>query len=461
MKRLSGNNLKIAAYATLLLTVFISVALFAAQPQDDSVWLINSDKLCGAILSIDSSKGVVLKNKYIEGNTAIPLDKIVKIEFAEHPVPPFSMKNPCKVKLINLDELEGDLISFNEKEMVLGTQFYGKISIPRKRIDSFIPIVPNPTIVYQGPTSLDGWTVSSSPLPDAKPSGWKYSNGAFITTESGSIAKDLKLPDTATIEFDIAWQNYLSMAIALYASTLYPIQLSEKDTLPDFGAFYSLQINFNTANLMLIKKGVPLNSMGIAFLPNIDRKTSARITIRVNKPAKTIYLYIDGMLVKQWVDPGEFGGTGTCIRFVNQLSSPLKISNITVSQWDGRTEMPTNHIDNSKSDYIRLLNNDSVTGTIKEYKNEKIVVQTQVGSMEIPISRVSQVSLSVIGRDPVLRKIDEVSATMNRTGSLTLKIQRWEGDHLVATSPMFGDINIPLSAFKTIVFKQINQPKGF
>ncbi|MGB9603606.1 MAG: hypothetical protein ACPMAG_12530, partial [Limisphaerales bacterium] len=142
-------------------------------------------------------------------------------------------------------------------------------------------------------------------------------------------------------------------------------------------------------------------------------------------------------------------------------SAPLKISNITVSQWDGRIELPTNQVDNAKSDFVRLLNNDAVTGSVKEFKNDKIIVQTQLGNMEIPISRISQIYFSIIGRDPVLRKIDEVSALLNKNATLTLKIQRWEGDHLVATSPMFGELKIPLWAFKTIVFKQVNQPKDF
>lgn len=446
--------LSLIAGGVWLLNVFAGNCSAADRlASEDFVWFTNGDRIRGQIVSIDSSKGIVLKNKFIESNAGFPLDKIVRVVFADREVPSANFKNPVRVKLINLDELEGNLIVLNDKEMVLETIFSGKITIPRKRIDSFLPIVPNPTIVYQGPTSIDGWTVSDSPVPGAQPSSWKYSNGSFITKESGSIARDLKLPDLASIEFDIAWQNYLSIAIALYASTLYPIQLANKDDGPDFGAFYSLQINFNTANLMLVKKGAPLNSLGIAFLPNIDRKTSAHIMIRVNKPERTIYLYIDGVLARQWQDPGEFAGTGTCVRFVNQLSSPLKISNISVSQWDGRIETPTNRIDNSKADFIRLLNNDIITGTVKEFKNGKFVVQSQFGNMEVPFERISQIHFSIIGRDPVLRKVDEATAILNKRGLLTLKIERWEDDSLIATNPMFGNVKIPIWAFKTLIFK--------
>ncbi len=443
--------------------IAISYGLFgdSQQPPEDFVWFINGDRLRCEIKSIDSIKGIEIKNKYIQNVAIFPLETIVKISFGDRNSPSFSPKNACKVKLINLDEIEGDLISLDEKEMILETAFSGRISIPRKRIDSFTPIIPKPTVVFEGPTGIDGWTISSSPAPDAQPSTWKYRNGALITTESGSIARDLKLPDIATIEFDIAWQNYLSIAIALYANTLFPIQLAQKDDGPDFGPFYSLQINFNTVNLMAIRKGIPINSMGIGFLPLIDRKTSAHIMIRANKPEKTFYLYVDGLLVKQWQDPGQFSGSGTCVRFVNQLSAPLKISNITVMQWDGRTETPTNKIDNLKSDFVRLLNNDTVMGTVKEFKDGKFKFQTAFGNVEVPFIRVNQFHFSIIGREPIFKKPDDITATLTKYGKLTVKIERWENDKLIAINPVFGSVKIPLWALRILSFKPENPITNF
>ncbi|HON07067.1 MAG TPA: hypothetical protein PLW02_03085, partial [Verrucomicrobiota bacterium] len=235
MRRLKKIN-------SLIIAVLIAIAYTLSgdtqQPSEDYIWFINGDRLRGEIKSIDPIKGVEIRNKYIQNIAIFPLDTIVKISFGDRQNPLFSPKNACKVKLINLDEIEGDLISLDEKEMILETSFTGKISIPRKRIDSFIPIIPKPTVVFEGPTGIEGWTISNSPAPGAQPSTWKYRNGALITSESGSIARDLKLPDIATIEFDIAWQNYLSIAVALYADTLFPIQLAQKDDGPDFGAFY-------------------------------------------------------------------------------------------------------------------------------------------------------------------------------------------------------------------------------
>lgn len=447
---------KILKTKLCVLLIFISglFCIFNAYPQEDQILFANGDKLHGKVIAIDPIKGVALKNKYIQQTMAFSVDSIVKILFAETEQPPINGKYPCIIRMVNRDELECSLVSMNEGSVVVQAPFSENLVIPRKRIDSINPISPNPSIIYKGPTGLDGWTVSSSPVEEGgKEDKWRYVNGAFIAGGAGSLARDLKLPDMATIEFDIAWKSYMSIAVALYASTLQPILLSQKDELPDFGSFYSLQINFNTANLMLIKKGVPLNSMGMAFIPNMERKTSAHIMIRVSKPQKMILLYVDGILVKQWQEQGEFGGSGTCVRFVNQLSSPVKISNIVVSQWDGRIEIPITRVDNSKSDFILMINNDVVSGTVKEFKNGKFVVQTAYGNVDVPFERISQMHLSMIGREPPLRYDGEISVVLQTQGKLVLKLEKWDGDKLIAVNPNFGRIGLPLSMIKSISFK--------
>lgn len=436
-----------------LLAATVARGAVSTEPSDDHIWFANGDHLHGQLVSIDPSNGVVWKHNSISDTIVFPISTVAKISLGERPQQTLTPNNPCRLRLINQNELEGNLIAFSENDITLETHYAGKLVIPKRRIDSITPFVPNPRIIYEGPTSIDGWTVSSSPVEGAQPASWRYSNGAFITTQSGSIARDLKLPDMASIEFDVAWQNYMSIAIALYANTLFPIQLAEKDNGPDFGAFYSLQVNFNTVNLMMIKKGVPLNSMGIGFLPGIERKTSAHFMIRVNKPERTIYFFIDGNLVKMWQDPAEFAGSGTCIRIVNQVACPLKISNIVVSHWDGRTDTPTNKIDNAKTDFIFLINNDSVSGKIKAFKNNKFIVQAAFGEVEVPFNRISQIHFSMLEREPAPNFKPDFIAFFKKRGSLSLNLERWENGKIIATNPIFGSAAYDLSAFKLLIFK--------
>lgn len=183
--------------------------------------------------------------------------------------------------------------------------------------------------------------------------------------------------------------------------------------------------------------------------------------IRVNKPQKTILLYVDGTLIKQWQEPGEFGGSGTCIRIVNQLSTPLKISNIVVSQWDGRIETPISKVDNARTDFIRLINNDVMMGTIREFKNGKFVVQTGFGTVDVPFERIGQLHFSMIGREPAIRGADEILVILQRQGKLSLLLEKWDGDRLLATNPNFGRVALPLSILKIVSFKPDSPLIGF
>ena len=96
---------------------------------------------------------------------------------------------------------------------------------------------------------MDPGRVGRAPAP-GESGQWTYRNGAFYAGKTASIARDLKLPDVAEIQFDLAWKGALNLAIALYTDSLLPILLTAKDQAPDFGGFYSLRLHNATEALI-------------------------------------------------------------------------------------------------------------------------------------------------------------------------------------------------------------------
>ena len=143
----------------------------------------------------------------------------------------------------------------------------------------------------------------------------------------------------ASVDFDLAWSNYLHLAVALYADSPQPLNLASKDN-PPFGGFYSLQLNGDMANVLAVNRGMPLNSLGMAMVAGLRDKTAVHVTIRIHKPDRRLCLYIDNTLIKQWEDGQNTLGSGTCLRFVNQGLNRLEISKLVVSEWDGQTNTP-------------------------------------------------------------------------------------------------------------------------
>ena len=165
----------------------------------------------------------------------------------------------------------------------------------------------------------DGWTQGNTASAFAGEAGqWAYRNGAFYADKPASIARNLGLPDSAQIEFDLTWKGALNLAIALYTDSLQPILLSNKENGPDFGGFYSLQIQSVFMQLRRIKKHEPLgqSSLGDLVVPSLSQSNRVHMDLRASKAQHSVALLIDGVLIKQWVDPQGFAGEGKGMRFV-------------------------------------------------------------------------------------------------------------------------------------------------
>lgn len=421
-----------------------------ASPTEDVVWLASGERYHGGLVTEGAGKALFWQHPFILEKIPLKLEEIAKIRLGPRPVTVAKPVNPCLVRLANGDELEGELAGYDGESVRLDTWFAGTLRLPRQRIESLQPLVPNPKIVFQGPTSLEGWTLGNAVVPGVVTNAWSYSDGALVSLASGSIARDVKLPEVASIEFDLSWNAYVHIAIALFADSLQPINLTGKDEAPDFGGFYSLQLSANIANVLAVKKGAPLNSLGMAFIPGMEMKSAAHITIRAHRANRLLYLYVDGALVKQWQDPFDTAGPGTCLRIVNQGPNALRLSNLVVAEWDGRLDVQTNVVNNLTNDVVRLLNRDAVAGVIKEVRDGQVQLVSAMGAITIPLNRVEQLHFSRANRDLLPISTNAVTAHFTKRGKLTLDLDGWEGGQLVAASPVFGRARLSLGAFRLL-----------
>jgi hypothetical protein len=412
----------------------------------------NGDLLYGALEAIDPSKGLLWRHSDVDRVIQFRADAVAEVHFPVQPLGGSNVVNACRCQLNNGDELEGSLVRLDQERAVLQTWYAGEISLPRRNIQSIVPILPEGRTVFFGPTGLEGWTIGKvvSGLGDA--GEWKYKNGAFYATNAASIARDVKLPDVAKIEFDLAWKGIFQLAVALYTDYYQPINLGNKDSEPEFGGFYSLQLNSFSANLLPVKKNDPLRYLGQVSVPMFNQKNTAHVEVRASKPKRTISLLVDGQLVKQWSENEEFVGQGTGVRFVHQgqVQSKVKLSHFRVSEWDGQfDEKPTPNPDR-KQDIAKLRNGDKVVGTLESIQDGRVSIATGGTNLEIPLGRVKQIELA---QSPVRQSSPDqgnIRAFFRRGGAVTFQLERWEANKVMGTSPNFGRLAFDASAFSRV-----------
>jgi hypothetical protein len=428
-----------------------------ADPKD-SISFRNGDSLYGALQLIDAEGGI----RWQHADALEPIDfipgTVSEIQMGYRPPPPFTSTYTCQIHLANHDELEGNLVLCDTNKVILETWYGGKIEVPRDRILYITPKLADRPPVFEGLTGLEGWTpgrMAAAAIPGTSPGDWQYKNGAFYATKSASIARDLKLPDMASIQFDLNWKGLLYMAIALYTDYLHPISLTSKDSEPEFGGFYSLQLYNYAANLLPVTKQDPLRYLEQASIPAMIQTNKIHMEIRVDKAKHLIALMADGVLVKQWIDKDDFVGKGTGMRFVHQGQGSVKLSNLRITQWDGQFEEKPSNTPESKQDLAKLQNGDKVIGDLQSIQDGKVTFAVTGGTtLDIPLNRVKL--LEMAGQKTVRTKDDsaDVQAVFRKGGRVTLRLEKWDENEVVGINPHLGKIIFKPSAFARILFNR-------
>jgi hypothetical protein len=430
----------------------------------DSIHFKNGDVLFGALQSIDTENGIRWNRPDALSEFSFAPEHISQLELSSltRTNPPAS-SNLCQVLLVNGDQLQGDLISYDGQKLTLDTWFAGTIELPKSAVALIAPLgLPKPNL-FSGPTGLEGWTMGRVQAGALVDSGeWIFQNNAFYALKSASIARDVNLPESASIQFDLEWRGFFHIAVALYTEYLHPINLANKENEPKFGGFYSLQINPFSANLLPVKQTEALRYLGQASLQSLAQTNAAHIDVRVNKSKRLIALLINGLLIRHWTDE-DFAGTGSALRFVHQGNGAVKLANLKITDWDGQFEEPITLTPNKTADLARLKNGDRVPGNVKTIRDGKLAIEAatsgQGTTLDIPISRVKQIELSSPpGAIPQVTPQTVRAFFASGLGSLTFNLEKWTTDELTASAPSFGSVKFKPNAFSRILFDFSSAP---
>ena len=448
-----------------LVALLVSATLSRAEP-------LNGDILYGKLLAIQPGGLVRWQHQDALEPIDFRLDCIAQIDFASRPAVVAPAHDSCRVSCLNGDSLDGDLTEADRDSVTLETRHAGKLKVMRKALQSVV-LSPREPVVFAGIDGLEGWTQGNSQLlnlPAQAFSGtsgqWLYRNGAFYADKSASIARDLKLPDVADIQFDLAWKGALNLAVALYTDSLQPIALAQKEEGPDFGGFYSLRFTYTvTIGLTPIRKKDPIRSLGDLIVPSLNQKDRLHVDVRVSKPEHRVFLYFDGALIKEWNDTNGFAGQGTGVRFVQQsMGGTLKLSNLRVSKWNGVLEPAPVPTDGSH-DTITLESGSKKSCDIEAITNGQVTLKSSSGAEQIPLSQITGIEFARVPGEAAKVFGANVHATLAQGGALTMKLLEWKPEAVLVESPLFGKATFEPAAFSRFKFlpfarKASEEPKS-
>lgn len=136
----------------------IALATVIQVSADDILRFTNGDQLHGAYKGINDKGGVMWERKDIDNALTLQPENIRHI-ILQGAAPQVGVSAHSYIKLNNGDQIPGEVLSLDDKNVSIRSHVIGEITLPTTSISS---ICPNPfggKLKYAGPFSADGWEI--------------------------------------------------------------------------------------------------------------------------------------------------------------------------------------------------------------------------------------------------------------------------------------------------------------
>ena len=441
--------------------VIFAAAFTLASTADEvksTVRFSNNDQLTGAVESLTTER-LVWKSPILEKPAPFFLKDVLDLTLAAAP-PEAVARHEASVTLTRGDVIRGQLASVSDEAVELDTWFAGRMKFNRLNIAD-IKISERPDFIYQGPAGLDGWKQSGD-----KPA-WTYQNSHFRSVAAGSIARNVALPDECAIAFDAAWRGSFSLKLVFFSDDL-------ASDHPASG--YEMTIQSRSLYLRSCKTQKFLGHTASAV--TLQENEKAHIEVRVSLKSGKICLFLDGEIIDVWTDPDVVRSEmGRGIHFITQNESPVQISGIEVSAWDGEvdklpnpqamgglrqfgiqglmeTEDGTESAPKKETNKrrVELRNGDSIEGEVVSINDGMITLKTPFRDVRLPVEALRSLALKPVDLETSKRENGDVRAWFADGSWIVFRLEGVGEGILTGYSQAFGSAVFKIAAFSRIEF---------
>ena len=405
-------------------------------PLQDTLSFLNKDQLHGILLGIGQDTGLRWQSPEARDPIVFKTGRLSLVKLDSHKAPG-GANSGQRIGLTNGDEFPGNIVSLDDKTLLLDTWYAGRLSIPRAMLRRIMPLSDAASTLYEGPTGLDGWSVGRGGASRS----WSFKDGSLIGTSYGTIGRDVKLPGLSSVQFDVVLRGNDPLSIGIYS-----------DHPDSFGNCYMLMLSNGYTQLQRYSRGAGTSDLGSTQMQNILRHEKSHIELRTNKDKKSIWLFVDDKMVKEWTDPAGFNGDGGSIIFSCQPGTFVKVSNIKVTKWNGKFDDSSTQDARTDTDAVQLANEDKVTGHLESIQDGKAKFSSDYAELNIPLERIEEVDLSTAHSDQAKLAPSDVRAYFPEGGSITMQLTEWDAKGCKGSSPNFGSASFSPDAFTKIMF---------
>jgi hypothetical protein len=397
---------------------------------DDVMLFKNGDILHGALLKVTPESVVHWQHPDMSAPVQLAHNSIRGIKLGS--AGEQEAKTQSYVRLTNGDALYGAIVGLDDATMTFDTWYAGQLKVERVMIQSVVPGTKT-HVIYKGPQQLDAWTQQGQ---------WNLVRGRLQGT--GSVGKDLKLPDMASIKWDVEYAGgHPSYQMCFYTNNVSNYHQGES---------YMLNVSSYYVTLQRYSPNRGSTNLGQKEDRSLMQKRKYHAEMLVNKKAKTLALLIDGKLINQWTDTQDFVGKGAgVVIYSSDRNSGISFGNISVAHWDGKVRTAA-ETDELPEDIITFVNEDKVSGKLEGIADGAVKFTTPYATMDVPITRVSSIRLGTENAERARRNKTDAEFYFPNGERLTLALSGLDQNAVTGSSENFGDAKLDLSAFIAVRF---------
>jgi len=455
----------------LLTFTTAAFALAAAGGAEKSGMLhfLNDDSLPGKLQSLDREQ-ITWDSPALEVPASFHTENIRDLRLpAKIHTPDSATGHEATVTLMNGDTVRGQLASVTDTQITLDTWFAGRLVFRRVMVRD-LTVREMPEFLYRGPKAIDEWIHSTDPPT------WSMSeDGALVSQSPGSIAKELPFPEEFTLDFEAEWKG---------SFRLHMILLSDDPSSDSPNHGYEVVFQRQSVNIRRCGERQWVGHSNRAI--DLQQNEKARIRLRVSTLSGQFALYVNDRIIEAWTDQGfNAENLGSALHLVSRDNSPLRISRIDLSRWNGvleerpddrpmagriglgaarmgwgdfedESQEPAEEENNDGT--MLLRNGDRVRGTVKAIEEGVITIETPYRDVKLPVERLRTLALMPVDLEEPKRENGDVRAWFTDGGSIVFRLEgvTADGASVQGYSQTFGNAVFDLSAFNRLDFNIYN-----
>lgn len=438
--------------------VLLMLALSCSAEENGSVVRFsNGDQLTGEVLGLSVEK-LTWQSQILREPAEFDIRYVMDLNMPSGTAElgKVDAAHEATLEMTNGDSIKGVISGLTDEEIRLNTWYAGEMAFRRVNVKS-VNITQASDYFYRGPNSLEEWTLTDE-------SAWTFKAGVLQSLSTGGASREIDFPDEFSIAFDAAWRGSFRPKIVFLASDV-------GKNKPKGG--YEMVFQGNSVH---VKKGGSNAWLGhTTNAGELRENEKAHIEIKASVKSGKILLYVDGTVVEIWEDNEvDLEQIGKGFYFIAQDRSPLKITNIEVTGWDGNhEEFPRQRgqflgrnfrggIDFGDGDEeeeepipegrMVLRNGDTVEGEISAIEGEEITLITPLSEVKFPVSRLRNIILKKADMETPKRNKGDVRATLADGTRLVFRLDGVVDGNILGFSQNFGEAEFLKGAFKRIEF---------